>query len=94
MYLGKVVGIVVCSQKDESLTGLKLLVVQPMQNHKDPTGKPIVAIDTLGAAGYGDLVYLAKSTEASLPLSKDMVAVDAGIMGIVENYNTIRMEEL
>lgn len=93
MYLGKVIGTVVCTQKDESLSGLKMLVVQPMQNDKDPKGKPIVAIDTIGAAGYGDLVYLAKSKEASLPLSKDMVAVDAGIMGIVENYHTIKLEE-
>jgi ethanolamine utilization protein EutN len=89
MFLGKVIGTVVCSQKDESLIGLKLLVVQPMKDEKTPKGKPIVAIDTIEAAGYGDLVYLAKSKEAAIPLSRELVAVDAGIMGIVEHYNII-----
>ncbi|MCD1260462.1 EutN/CcmL family microcompartment protein [Paenibacillus athensensis] len=87
MFLGQVIGSVVCTQKDESLTGLKLLVVQPMKNAATPAGKPLVAIDTIGCAGYGDLVYLAKSREAGLPLGLELVAADAGIMGIVDNYN-------
>jgi len=90
MFLGKVIGSVVCTQKDESLVGLKLLLVQPMQDENTKTGKPIVAIDTLGYSGTGELVYLAKSRESSIPLGKDLVASDAGIMGIVEHYYTIK----
>lgn len=88
MFLGKVIGAVVCTRKDESLAGLKLLVVQSMKDSKTPTGKPFVAIDTIGTAGYGDLVYLARSRESGIPLGLELVAADAGIMGIVEHYNT------
>jgi ethanolamine utilization protein EutN len=90
MFLGKVIGTVVCSQKDETLKGLKLLVVQPMKDEFTATGKPMTVIDTIGVSGYGDLVYLAKSREAGIPLGMELVAADAGIMGIVENYNVIK----
>ena len=87
MFLGKVIGSVVCTQKDESLVGLKLLIVQPLKDANVATGKPIVAIDTVGTSGNGDLVYLAKSREAGLPLGLELVAADAGIMGIVDEYH-------
>ncbi|MEQ6376738.1 EutN/CcmL family microcompartment protein [Bacillaceae bacterium S4-13-58] len=93
MFIGKVVGNVVCTQKDESLTGLKLLVIQPLEKNLEPKGDPIIAIDTIRQAGQGDLVYLAKSKESSLPLNRELTASDAGVMGIIENYNVIKMEE-
>jgi ethanolamine utilization protein EutN len=93
VFIAKVVGTVVCTQKDESLQGIKLLVVQPVDDQLEPKGKPIVAIDTIAQSGRGDLVYLAKSKESSLPLQKDIVASDAGIMGIIDDYYVKRMEE-
>jgi len=93
MFLGKVVGTVVCTIKDESLTGLKLLVVQPMKDAEAAAGKPLVAIDTLGSSGYGELVYLAKSRESGIPLGKELVASDAGILGIVEHYTIRKWED-
>lgn len=93
MFIGRVIGNVVCSQKDESLHGLKLLVVQPLNDELGPKGKPIIAIDTIRQSGEGDLVYLAKSRESSLPLNKELTASDAGIMGIIENYNIKKLEE-
>lgn len=93
MFIGKVIGNVVCTQKDESLQGLKLLVVQPLTDELEPKGKPIIAIDTIRQSGRGDLVYLAKSKESSLPLDRELTASDAGIMGIIENYNVRKMEE-
>lgn len=86
MYIAKVVGSVVCTHKDESLKGLKLLVVQPLKDDLTPKGKKIIAIDTIGQSGMGDIVYLAKSNESGLPLKRDLVAADAGIMGIVDEY--------
>ncbi len=94
MFLGKVIGSVVCTQKDASLCGIKLLVVQPMRDSYKANGKAIVAIDTIGTSGQGDLVYLAKSKESSMPLPREMVASDAGIMGIVEDYYIMNREEL
>ncbi len=93
MFIAKVIGNVVCTQKDESLLGLKLLVVQPLNDRLEPKGKSLIAIDTIRQAGVGDLVYLAKSKESSLPLNKDLTASDAGIMGIIENYHIKKMEE-
>lgn len=93
MYIGKVVGNIVSTQKDESLQGLKLLVVQPLNDDLEPKGKPIIAIDTIRQSGEGDLVYLAKSKESSLPLNRELTASDAGIMGIIDHYNIQKMEE-
>lgn len=86
MFLAKVVGTVVCTQKDSSLDGLKLLIVQPLYDDLTDKGKKVIAIDTLGQSGEGELVYLAKSNEAGLPLKREYVAADAGIMGIVDHY--------
>lgn len=86
MFLGKIVGKVICTQKDESLKGLKLLIVQPMKDEETPKGNLIVAIDTIKSSGEGDFVYLAKSNEASMPLAKELVAADAGIVGIIDHY--------
>lgn len=80
------VGNVVSTQKDESLANLKLLIVQPLKNDLTPKGNKLIAIDTLGQAGEEDIVYLAKSRESGLPLNRDLVAADAGIMGIVDHY--------
>ncbi|WP_442597236.1 EutN/CcmL family microcompartment protein [Neobacillus sp. D3-1R] len=93
MFIGKVIGNVVCTQKDESLQGLKLLVVQPLNDDLNPKGKPIIAIDTIRQSGQGDIVYMAKSKESSLPLDRELTASDAGIMGIIEHYHIQKMEE-
>lgn len=87
MYIAKVVGTVVATQKDEGLKGLKLFLVQPLNEDLTSRGKPLVAIDTLGQAGYGDIVYVARSKESSLPIDRELVPSDAGIMGIIEKIN-------
>jgi ethanolamine utilization protein EutN len=95
MFVAKVIGNLVCTHKDDNLKGLKLLIVQPVDKELQDKGKPVVAIDTIGQSGVGDLVYLAKSKESSIPLNKDLVPSDAGILGIIDYYNvTKRMEEI
>jgi ethanolamine utilization protein EutN len=64
MFVAKVIGNMVCTHKDDNLKGLKLLIVQPVDEGMLDRGKPLVAIDTLGQSGEGDLVYLAKSKES------------------------------
>ncbi|MBM7618782.1 microcompartment protein CcmK/EutM [Bacillus tianshenii] len=94
MFVAKVIGNMICTHKDDNLRGLKLLIVQPVDDQLQNKGKPLVAIDTIGQSGEGDLVYLAKSRESSLPLNKDLVPSDAGILGIIDYYNVKRMEEI
>ncbi|MEM3342288.1 MAG: EutN/CcmL family microcompartment protein [Thermoplasmata archaeon] len=86
MYIGKVIGTVVCTQKDPGLEGYALLVVQPLNDDMTPKGKPVVALDTLKCAGPGEFVYVVKSREAALPTGRPLVPVDAGIVGIIDDY--------
>jgi len=53
--IGRVTGTVVSTMKLESLEGIKLLLVQPLDDNMQNTGNPIVACDTV-QAGSGDLV--------------------------------------
>ncbi len=84
MYLGKVVGTVVAETKYEGLQGQKLLLVQPLDEHRAPSGGLEVAVDTV-RAGRGDLVFLVGSREAALALEESFVPVDAAIVGIVDD---------
>lgn len=84
MYLGKVIGTVVAQTKSEGLAGQKLLLVQPLDHEKKPSGGLEVAVDTV-RAGPGDLVFLVGSREAALALEPSFVPVDAAIVGIVDS---------
>lgn len=84
MFLARVIGTVVATQKDESLKGVKLLVIQPLDSFENNNGAPAVAADTIGA-GYGELVFCAKSKEGAMPLQDPNAPVDAGIIGIVDS---------
>lgn len=86
MYLGRVIGTVVATKKYEGLEGRKLLVVQPLDHDRQPTGSYEVAVDTV-QAGPGDLVFLVGSREAALALSPSFVPVDAAIVGIVDRVD-------
>ncbi|MFX1511780.1 MAG: EutN/CcmL family microcompartment protein [Promethearchaeota archaeon] len=86
MYVGKVIGTVVCSVKDESLKGVKLLVVQPLDEHRKPIGNPVVAVDAIGTSGVGEFVYLASKKEAAFPFARHFAPVDEGIMGFIDEY--------
>jgi microcompartment protein CcmK/EutM len=83
LYLGEVIGTVVASRRYVGLDGVKLLVVQPLDDERRPAGKPEVAVDTV-QAGPGDFVWLVGSREASMALEETFVPVDAAIVGIVE----------
>jgi microcompartment protein CcmK/EutM len=86
MLIGRVVGELVSSQKEKTLEGLKLLVVQ----NTDPGGQPkngiVVAVDSVGA-GVGELVlYAAGSSARQTQATKDR-PVDAVIMAIIDSIS-------
>jgi ethanolamine utilization protein EutN len=89
VYLGRVVGTVVARVKYEGLEGAKLLLVQPLDDQKEPAGPVEVAVDT-ARAGTGDLVFLVGSREAALALDESFVPVDAAIVGIVDHVGVAR----
>jgi ethanolamine utilization protein EutN len=86
MQLGRVIGHVVATHKDESLVGIKLLVVQPLTAERQPVGRPLVAVDSVGA-GTGEVVFFVRGKEASFPFHPVEPPVDAGIVGIVDRWD-------
>jgi ethanolamine utilization protein EutN len=86
MYLGIVTGTVVAERKAAGLEGKKILLVQPVDEHKNAVGDVQAAVDTV-QAGVGDFVYLVGSREAALALDPFFVPVDAAIVGIVDGVD-------
>ena len=89
MQLGRVIGDVVVTCKDETLMGLKLLVVQPLTPEREPAGRTLVAADAVGA-GVGEIVFFVRGKEASFPFYPVEPPVDAGIVGIVDHWTVER----
>ena len=85
MQLARVIGDVVMTRKDENLVGIKLLLVQPLTPEREPAGRPLVAVDSVGA-GVGEEVFFVRGKEASFPFHPTEVPADAGIVGIVDHW--------
>ncbi len=89
MFLAQVTGVVVSSQKVASMTGHKLLLVEPMR--VDPhnrerligTGRTFVVVDALGA-GQDEMVLIVQGSSARLTPETEKLPVDATIIGIVD----------
>jgi microcompartment protein CcmK/EutM len=87
MQIAKVIGDVVATRKDDNLTGIKLLLVQPVTTDRKAVGRPIVAVDAVGA-GVGEHVFFVRGKEASFPFYPDAEPpVDAGIVGIIDHWD-------
>ena len=87
MKLGRVIGRVVCTQKVESLDGLKLLLLQPVDENGRDAGAALVAFDT-ARAGEGDLVFFEAGKEAAQANPNGWFnPADAAIIGIVDAVN-------
>ena len=83
MILGRVIGTVVSTRKDDELEGLKFLVVKACDFDGKPTGAAVVAADSVGA-GIGEVVlYASGSSARQTQVTKDR-PVDATIMAIVD----------
>jgi ethanolamine utilization protein EutN len=83
MYLGKVVGTVVSTSKQEGLVGCKLLIVEKLTPDLELAGESSVAVDTVGA-GVGIVVIVATGSSARKVAAKENAPVDAAIVGIVD----------
>jgi ethanolamine utilization protein EutN len=84
MQLARVIGTVVATIKNDSLEGRKLLVVQTLNKDLEPTGKPMVAVDSVGA-GVGELVFWCRGKEASFPFKREDTPTDCTIIAIVDS---------
>jgi ethanolamine utilization protein EutN len=92
MYLGKVIGSVVSTKKDESMRGRKLLLLRPMlvdpvdPSKFKPGANTIVAVDTLGA-GEGELVMFSQGSSARQAEGLKQLPVDAAIVGLIDTVS-------
>ena len=89
MQLARIIGTVVATRKDANLVSLTLLVVQPLTPERQPAGRPLVAVDAVGA-GVGEEVFFVRGKEAGFPFYPLEAPVDAGIVGIVDRWDVER----
>ena len=83
MLIGRVVGTVVSSSKEQELNGLKLLLVRGADVEGKATGSLVVAIDAVGA-GVGEVVLYVSGSSARQTKVTQNKPVDATIMAIVD----------
>jgi microcompartment protein CcmK/EutM len=94
MFVALVTGSVVATQKAESMTGHKLLVVEPYRLEEKArdrlvsTGRTFIAVDTLGA-GEGQFVLVTQGSSARLTPETKSLPIDAVVIGLVD---TVRIE--
>ena len=86
MQLARVIGDIVATPKDDNLTGIKLLIVQPIAADGSDAGRTLIAVDSIGA-GVGETVFFVRGKEASFPFHPAEPPVDAGIVGIVDRWD-------
>ena len=83
VHFARVLGPLVATAKIRPLEGYPLLWIEPTDARGQPSGEPLVAVDT-GQYSHGEWVYFVTSREASLPLRDSFCAVDAAIVGKVD----------
>jgi microcompartment protein CcmK/EutM len=85
MLLAKVTGTVVSTRKEESMEGLKFLLLQQVDLEGKPTGGHVVAVDAVGA-GEGEMVLYASGSSARQTVATQDRPCDAVVMAIVDNW--------
>jgi ethanolamine utilization protein EutN len=92
MFVAKVTGAIVSTQKVDTMVGQKLLVVEPFRleptkrSELITTGRTFIAVDTLGA-GVGDMVLITQGSSARFTPETSKLPIDCVIIGIVDTVH-------
>ena len=86
MQLARVIGEVVATVKDANLSGITLLVLQPISPSGEAAGRTLVALDSVGA-GVGEHVFFVRGREAAYPFYPAEPPADASVIGIVDHWD-------
>ena len=87
MLIARVIGDVVATQKSESHTGQKLLVVQPLDLDESDRGDPVVAVDAVDA-GVGDRVLLSMEGFAAMTsVGRPGSPIDMAVIGVIDTVH-------
>lgn len=87
MKIGRVIGKVVSTRKEGNLHGLKILIVDYLDDKLKGTGKSAACVDTINA-GEGDVVLLCSSSSARMTPRTKHVATDNTIVGIIDSVTS------
>ncbi|MBN2580513.1 MAG: EutN/CcmL family microcompartment protein [Pirellulales bacterium] len=92
MFIAQVTGSLVATQKVGAMKGFKMLVVEPYRldpqnrNQLAPSGRSLVAVDTIGA-GEGEFVLITQGSSARLTPETKNLPIDTVIVGIIDSVN-------
>jgi ethanolamine utilization protein EutN len=86
LHIAKVIGNAGGSDKTAPARSRKLLIIQPLNDQKRPEGRPVVALDTIGA-GIGEHVFYVRDQEKVPGDFRENISVDAGIVGIIDYFD-------
>ncbi len=87
MLIGKVVGSVVSTRKNDNLVGNKFMIVEPLEGFLNNKSR-IVAVDNVGA-GIGEAVLVATGSAARIGIEQNTAPIDAAIVGIIDDVSSI-----
>ncbi|MFH0793149.1 MAG: EutN/CcmL family microcompartment protein [bacterium] len=88
MNLGQVIGVVVATQKDPSLVGSKICILQPLDEDLQPQGRSIIATDSTAMRNVGEIVFYVESGDAVFTGQQgEPIPVDAAVVGIVDKVS-------
>jgi ethanolamine utilization protein EutN len=94
MFIGRITGSLIATQKVESMVGQKLLVVEPLRvDEKDqsslkPTGRTFITVDPLGC-GEGQVVLCVQGSSARFTAETKTLPVDCTVIGIVDHVQVL-----
>lgn len=92
MLLGKVIGTVWSTRKDENLVGSKFLIIRQINLDYTPKESTVVAVDSVGA-GVGEVVLVAQGSSARQTVITKNKPVDAVVMAIVDKLDVSAMSK-
>ncbi len=89
MIIARILGTVVASQKDERLSGKKLMIVKPLNLDGTDQSGYVVAVDTVGA-GFHEKVLVVAGSSARLAEGNKDVPIDAAIIGVIDSFDFVQ----
>ena len=91
MQFGKVIGQVVATRKEGNVQGLRLLIIDKLDEKLSPVGRTITSVDTVNAR-VDDIVLLCSSSSARMTDKTEGVCTDNAVVGIVETVTSARWD--
>ncbi|WP_409368953.1 EutN/CcmL family microcompartment protein [Lysinibacillus sp. 38-6] len=92
MQMGRVIGSVWATRKEEGLNGLKLLIIQPIDANQQIIRTEMVAADRIGA-GIGDNVLITSGGSSRYIMKDNPLPIDAVVIGIIDSTDVMRGED-